>query len=199
MTTPENEPNVPDRPAPPPFSSSLPEIEPLPRPRIVLVVAGLVAVAAIVHVWLTFVGLTDSSRIRAELVKELSKEATDFSKSDVRKAVNVIFGVANGVGVLLLLWLIHNVNGLLSRRASGRTGFTVLTLLFLPVAVTNMLLRLGEGDDLVGTGVVCGALLLAVALSFAGSVSAWLHQLERTHRISMDPASRYVKDQATSD
>lgn len=201
MTDPGNnsESVVPERPAPPPFSSSLPEIEPLPRPKVVLAVASLVAIAVLIQVWLTFVGLSDSARIRTDLVKELSKEATDFSKADVRKAVNIFFAVAHGIGVLFLLGIVYNLNSLLSRRASGRTGLTVLTLLFVPVAVMNLVLRLGGESDLLGTGIAVVALLVAVALAFLGSVSAWLHQLERTHRISMDRPTRAESDQATSD
>lgn len=189
---------LPERPAPPPFSSSLPEIEPLPRPRVVLVVALLVAIAVLLQVWFSFLGLMDSARIRTDLTKELSEEASDFSRADVRKAVNIFFAVSHGIGVLFLLGIVYNLNGLLSRRVSGRTGLTVLTLLFVPVAVMNLVLRLGDENDLLGTGIAVGALLVAVALSFLGSVSAWLHQLERTYRIPMDRPTR-TEDQATAD
>lgn len=180
----------PEKPAPPPFSSSLPEIEPVPRPWVVPLAASVVGLAVVLQVWLTFLGLTDSGRIRADLVKELSKEAGDFSKADVRRAVNVFFAVANGVAVLLLLGIVYNVNGLLSRRASGRTGLTVLTLLFIPTAILNLVLRLGDQNDLIWTGVSVAALLAALALVFLGRVSAWLHQLERTYRIPMDASLR---------
>ena len=194
-----DETRLPEKPAPPPFSSSLPEIEPVPRPWVVPLAASVVGVAVVLQVWLTFLGLTDSARIRTDLVKELNKEASDFSKADVRRAVNILFAVANGVVVLLLLGIVYNVNGLLSRRASGRTGLTVLTLLFIPVAILTMVLRLGDRNDVIWTGVSVLALGVALMLVFLGRVSAWLHQLERTYRIPMDPSLREQPPQATAD
>lgn len=194
-------PKVVPKPPPPPFSTSLPEIEPLPRPRRMLFAGALLAVCAVIHVWLTYAGVTDSGAIRKDLADQLADEAVDFSEGDVQKAVNVLFGVANGIGVLLLLAVIYYFNSLLSRRDNGRAGFTVMTLLFTPTAAMNMILRQGDNTDLFFTLGGIAALLVAVLVTFTEPVSGWLHQLERTHRISMDPATRRreVDDQATSD
>lgn len=186
----ENTPSLPPRPPAPPFSSSLPEVEPIPRPRRVAALSVVAMLAALTQAALVGLSFVNSAAIRSDLFTQLEPEATEFRDEDVQRAVDVLFYVAGGLTILIALLVIYNANNLISRRSTARPGLTVAMLVGVLVWLTTAVVRLAENLDLALAATSVIALVGCVLVAFTEPVSAWLHQVEPKTRIPMDPALR---------
>ncbi len=185
-SVPSEPPPAPPRPA---FSSSLPDVVPLERPKVVAVGAALLAVAVAAHLYVTARAALRFGELRETLLDEVDSEVEEFSRSDIDRAANVLIGAAGILGLVLVLFLCTSYRSLMNRRTGGRSGFIGLTVFYLPVAVVGMVVRLGGRLDEALTALSMLLLLVVVALIVRRPVSDWLHQVVRKQRIPLATTS----------